>query len=159
MAALMKAASRWEVVEARAERHWKVMARAILDGFPVGPAPAAIPNAGSLVERARQGHETKQAARITATNTMALELRWRLFEPFLRSATGLEGVPESKLRGPSTAKPAGSGNPTGVGRLFVSKREYQESLFRLGVAVARTPGHPSHRRAVDVFKSATGTRR
>jgi hypothetical protein len=35
---------------------------------------------------------------MAAANTIALELGWRLFEPFLRSATGIEKVSAADLR-------------------------------------------------------------
>jgi hypothetical protein len=38
------------------------------------------------------------AGRMAVANTIALELGWRLFEPFLRSATGTEKVSAADLR-------------------------------------------------------------
>jgi AcrR family transcriptional regulator len=82
----------------RGARHWQVIARAILDGFPVGRLQQRFPNAEKLVEQAAIGHGDGQAARLAAAHTIALELGWRLFEPFLRSATGLGDLSEDALR-------------------------------------------------------------
>jgi hypothetical protein len=67
-------------------------------GFEVGRLQRRFPNADRLVEQALAGHEDEQAARVAAAHTIALELGWRLFEPFLRSATGLGDLPQSTLR-------------------------------------------------------------
>jgi AcrR family transcriptional regulator len=80
------------------ERHWKVLARAILDGFPVGELQQRFPGADKVVEYAKAGHADDGEARIAAANALALQLGWRLFGPFLRSATGLADVPEAELR-------------------------------------------------------------
>jgi hypothetical protein len=51
-----------------------------------------------LVERARVYHPDELAARLAAANVIALELGWRLFEPFVRSAAGLRAVPSFRIR-------------------------------------------------------------
>ena len=73
-----------------AERQWRVLARAILDGYPVGRLQRRFPFVDELVEEARGATGDDVAARLAAGHVVALELGWRLFEPFLRSATGLE---------------------------------------------------------------------
>jgi TetR/AcrR family transcriptional regulator, repressor for neighboring sulfatase len=85
-------------IEAEGERHWKVLARAILDGFPVGELQRRFPGASMLVEHAQEAHADEHAARVAAANALALQLGWRLFGPFLRSATGLGDVAEDELR-------------------------------------------------------------
>ena len=35
---------------------------------------------------------------VLTAHVVALEMGWRLFEPFIRSATGLDDVEESELR-------------------------------------------------------------
>jgi TetR/AcrR family transcriptional regulator, repressor for neighboring sulfatase len=70
----------------------------ILDGFPVGQLQQRFPTAAMLVKHAEHSHHNELAGRMAAANTIALELGWRLFEPFLRSATGTEKVSAADLR-------------------------------------------------------------
>jgi TetR/AcrR family transcriptional regulator, repressor for neighboring sulfatase len=51
-----------------------------------------------LVKHAEHSHHNELAGRLAAANAMALELGWRVFEPFLRSATGTENVSAADLR-------------------------------------------------------------
>jgi TetR/AcrR family transcriptional regulator, repressor for neighboring sulfatase len=85
-------------LDAVVERHWRVIARAILDGYPVGRLQRRFPYVSRLVERAEPHHPDDLAARLAAGNAVALELGWRLFEPFVRSATGTRDVPPPRLR-------------------------------------------------------------
>jgi AcrR family transcriptional regulator len=75
-----------------AEQQWRVLARAILDGYPVGRLQHHFPFVVQLVEEARLSTADDTAARLAAGHVVALELGWRLFEPFLRSATGLGDI-------------------------------------------------------------------
>ncbi|SEH53717.1 regulatory protein, tetR family [Mycolicibacterium rutilum] len=75
------------VVEARAERSWKVIARALLDGFDLGRLQHRFPNVEQLVAAAGGGDP--HAARLATADALALHLGWRLFGPFLKAATGL----------------------------------------------------------------------
>lgn len=85
-------------IEAASERQWKVLARAILDGFAVGELQHRFPGAAMFVEAARQHHADETEARLAVANSLALQLGWRLFEPFLRSATGLGELTHTELR-------------------------------------------------------------
>jgi hypothetical protein len=76
----------------------RVIARAILDGYPVGQLQRRFPYINGLIEEARPHHADDTAARTAAANAVALELGWRLFEPFLRSAAGLQKLPAGRLR-------------------------------------------------------------
>jgi AcrR family transcriptional regulator len=87
-----------DALDAAVERHWRVIAWAILDGYPVGRLQHRFPYVSKLVERARAHHLDDDAARLAAGNALALELGWRLFEPFVRSAAGLRHVPPSRMR-------------------------------------------------------------
>jgi AcrR family transcriptional regulator len=80
------------------EQHWRVIARAILDGYPVGQLQHHFPYVSGLVERARRHHPDELNARIAAANAIALQLGWRLFEPFVRAAAGLNELPAARLR-------------------------------------------------------------
>ncbi|ULN35688.1 TetR/AcrR family transcriptional regulator [Mycolicibacterium smegmatis] len=79
-----------EVIEAHVERSWKVIARALLDGYDVGALQHRFPVVEELVEAARQRHQDDHAARAATADAIALQLGWRLFGPFLRAATGLD---------------------------------------------------------------------
>jgi TetR/AcrR family transcriptional regulator, repressor for neighboring sulfatase len=78
-----------EVIEARAERSWKVIARTLLDGFDIGQVQHRFPNVEQLVAAAREHHGDEHTARVATADALALQLGWRLFGPFLRAATGL----------------------------------------------------------------------
>jgi AcrR family transcriptional regulator len=84
------AGSSRDEVDARAERSWKVIARALLDGFDVGQLQHRFPNVEQLVAAARDHHDDEHAARVATADALALELGWRLFGPFLKAATGLD---------------------------------------------------------------------
>jgi TetR/AcrR family transcriptional regulator, repressor for neighboring sulfatase len=87
-----------EDIESSAERQWRVIARALLDGFPVGQLQSSFPGAARRGDEIRPQHRSDQSARLAAANAIALQLGGQLFEPFLRSATGLHKVSEAKLR-------------------------------------------------------------
>ncbi len=78
-----------DLVEARAERSWKVIARALLDGFDVGRLQHRFPNIEQLLAAARDHHGDEHAARVATADALAFQLGWRLFGPFLKAATGL----------------------------------------------------------------------
>jgi AcrR family transcriptional regulator len=80
------------------ELHWRVIARAILDGYPVGQLQHRFPYVDSLVERAQPHHPDELDAQIAAANAIALQLGWRLFEPFVRAAADLGELPAGRLR-------------------------------------------------------------
>ena len=80
-----------------AERQWRVLARAILDGYPVGKLQHRFPFVDQLVAEARGHADDETAARLAAGHVVALELGWRLFEPFIRSAAGLEHLEGDEL--------------------------------------------------------------
>jgi TetR/AcrR family transcriptional regulator, repressor for neighboring sulfatase len=85
-------------IEAAATLQLRVIARALLDGFPVGQLQSSFPGAARLIDEIRPQHSSDDAARQAAAHAIALMLGWQMFEPFLRSATGLLDVPEDKLR-------------------------------------------------------------
>ncbi|MGE2729593.1 TetR/AcrR family transcriptional regulator [Mycolicibacterium vaccae] len=89
-----------EEIEARAERSWRVIARALLDGYDVGGLQHRFPNIEQLVTAAREDCDDDYAARVATADALALQLGWRLFGPFLRTATGL-----TERRGRALPKP------------------------------------------------------
>ncbi|MFC6010263.1 TetR/AcrR family transcriptional regulator [Nocardia lasii] len=86
--------------------HLTVLARCLLDGYPVGQLQQRFPIMSALVERAAAAGADEQAAALAAANAAALMVGWELFGPFLRAATGLEDVPEEQLRRDASARAA-----------------------------------------------------
>ncbi|MCV7100987.1 TetR/AcrR family transcriptional regulator [Mycobacterium palustre] len=84
------------------DRHLRVMARTLLDGYPAGKLQTRFPGASQLLERIRPaygpGREGDRGARLAVANAFALQFGWRLFAPFLRSATGLDDMTDDELR-------------------------------------------------------------
>jgi TetR/AcrR family transcriptional regulator, repressor for neighboring sulfatase len=84
------------------DRHLRVMARTLLDGYPAGKLQKRFPGASQLLERVRPAHgpgrKGDRTARLAVANAFALQFGWRLFAPFLRSATGLDDMTDDELR-------------------------------------------------------------
>lgn len=85
-------------IDAATTRQLRVIARALLDGYPVGQLQSSFPAAARLLDGLRPQHDNEESARLAAANAIALLLGWQLFEPFIRSATGLNDLPREKLR-------------------------------------------------------------
>ena len=79
-----------DVIEARGERSWKVIARALLDGFDVGRLQHRFTNVEQFVAAARDHYDDEHTARVAAADALALRLGWHLFGSFLKAATGLD---------------------------------------------------------------------
>ena len=84
--------------ERATDRHMRVMARALLDGYPVGKLQTRFPGAAQLFESIRPGHDNDRSARLAVANAFALQFGWRLFAPFVRSAAGLDDLPDAELQ-------------------------------------------------------------
>ncbi|MDV3127394.1 TetR/AcrR family transcriptional regulator [Mycobacterium sp. 21AC1] len=85
-------------IEQTVDRHMRVMARSLLDGYPVGQLQTRFPGVRLLLDQILPTRADETAARLAVANTVALQLGWRLFEPFLRSAAGLEELTGDQLR-------------------------------------------------------------
>jgi AcrR family transcriptional regulator len=85
-------------IEAAADQQMRVMARALLDGYPAGQLQKRFPNVDALLERVRPRHDSDADARMAVANALALQAGWRLFEPILRSAAGIDEVSDADLR-------------------------------------------------------------
>jgi AcrR family transcriptional regulator len=97
--ALMSDGASAAEMEHATDRHIRVLARALLDGYPVGQLQTRYPNMAALLQKVRPGYgDDDRAARLAVANAVALQLGWRLFEPFLRSSTGLDDVTDAQLR-------------------------------------------------------------
>ncbi len=79
-------------------RQLRVIARALLDGFPVGQLQSSFPGVARMIDEIRPQHRSDDAARLAAAHALALMLGWQLFEPFVRSATELRDLPQNDLR-------------------------------------------------------------
>lgn len=84
------------------DRHLRVMARTLLDGYPAGKLQTRFPGASQLLEEVRSAHgpgpEGDRSARLAVANAFALQFGWRLFAPFLRAATGVEDLTDDEVR-------------------------------------------------------------
>jgi len=104
------------VVEARAERSWKVIARALLDGFDVARLQHGFPNIDQLLVAAREHCDDDYTARVATADALAMQLGWRLFGPFLRVATGLDQQRARDTPSPTTGFfSMHLGDPRGLG--------------------------------------------
>jgi AcrR family transcriptional regulator len=95
------------------DRYWRVLARAILDGRQVATLQHEFPTVG-LVKQAlvyEHGYEEPEAAR-RAAHILALEMGWRMFEPFLVRAAELEDdEPADRRRSLADASRRLAGDP------------------------------------------------
>jgi AcrR family transcriptional regulator len=98
-------------IEVATTRHLRVVARALLDGFAVGQLQSSFPAAARLLDGVRPQHDNDDSARLAAANAIALLLGWQLFEPFVRSATGLHDLPQDELRASMFAEMARLAQP------------------------------------------------
>ncbi len=77
--------------------HWMVLARCILDGYPVGQLQERFPVMSQLLDIAREHHDDDRAAELAVAHLAAFELGWQLFGPFLRTASGLQDISDADL--------------------------------------------------------------
>jgi AcrR family transcriptional regulator len=98
-------------IEQAAGRHSRVMARALLDGYPAGQLQTSFPNLADLLEQIRPSFDDDTSARLAAANVVALQLGWQLFQPFLCTALGLDAVDDAVLRGSVAAAAADLAEP------------------------------------------------
>ena len=80
------------------DRQMRVMARTLLDGYPAERLQKNFPNIATLIDWVRPVHGDDISARLAVANGLALQFGWRMFAPILRSAAGLEELPEEELR-------------------------------------------------------------
>lgn len=87
-----------EEVDRALDRQMRVMARTLLDGYPAGQLQTQFPNVSVLLDQVRPRHDTELSARMAVANALALQMGWRLFEPLLRSAAGIDELTDVELR-------------------------------------------------------------
>ncbi|EUA89098.1 putative transcriptional regulator [Mycobacterium ulcerans str. Harvey] len=90
-------------------------ARTLLDGYPAEQLQTRFPNVAELLGQVRVHHGDDTTARLAVANAIALCLGWRLFEPMLRSATGLDELADADLRQAVTDEVARIIEPSGRG--------------------------------------------
>ncbi len=95
---LQKAGATAAEVQRSIDRHMRVIARALLDGYPVGQLQTQFPGMSQLLDAIRPGQTDDRSARLALANAAALQFGWRLFEPFLRASTGLDELTDAGLR-------------------------------------------------------------
>jgi AcrR family transcriptional regulator len=80
------------------DRYWRVLARAILDGKEVAALQRDFPTVSLLKQAVADEHGCgeREAAR-RAAQILALELGWRMFEPFLLRAAELQDADPAEL--------------------------------------------------------------
>lgn len=98
MTALLDSGVPAEEVERAADRQLRVMARTLLDGYPAGQLQQRFPNVSTLLERVRPRHDSDRSARLAVANALALQFGWRLFEPILRAAAGIDELTDEQVR-------------------------------------------------------------
>lgn len=84
-------------VEAALDRQMRVMARTLLDGYPAGQLQTRFPNVSVLLDQVRPRHDSDLSARLAVANALALQFGWRLFEPLLRCAVGIDELTDADL--------------------------------------------------------------
>jgi TetR/AcrR family transcriptional regulator, repressor for neighboring sulfatase len=87
-----------DVIEEALDRQMRVMARTVLDGYPAGQLQKRFPNIATLLDWVLPLSDDETSARLAVANALALQFGWRLFAPILRSATGIDDLPEAELR-------------------------------------------------------------
>ncbi len=86
------------------DQHMRLMARALLDGYPVGRLQTQFPGVTRLLGQVLPRFEDERTGRLAVANAVALQLGWRLFEPFLKSATGLDSISDDDVRATVSAE-------------------------------------------------------
>jgi TetR/AcrR family transcriptional regulator, repressor for neighboring sulfatase len=98
LTALLQGGVPAEDLERAADRQLRVMARTLLDGYPAGQLQQRFPNVAVLLDRVLPRHDSDRSARLAVANALALQFGWRLFEPILRSAAGIEALADAEVR-------------------------------------------------------------
>ncbi|MDR3664416.1 MAG: helix-turn-helix domain containing protein [Mycobacterium sp.] len=95
---LIEAGAPADVIDAALDRQLRVIARATLDGYPVGELQTTFPNMARLLDEFLPRYVDETQARLAVANIIALQLGWRLLGPFLRSALGLGELTDDQVR-------------------------------------------------------------
>ncbi|MCV7012796.1 helix-turn-helix transcriptional regulator [Mycolicibacterium madagascariense] len=88
-----------DAIDRAFERHTRVMARTLLDGYPAGTLQSSFPNLARLVADSASAFDDELDARLAIANVVAMQLGWRLFRPFLREGLRLVDVDDDAVAG------------------------------------------------------------
>ncbi|MBF4996801.1 TetR/AcrR family transcriptional regulator [Nocardia sp. BSTN01] len=102
----LAAAGQLTATDPRLRRHLTVLARCILDGYPVGELQEQFPVMAMLIENLRPRMDSDRAAGLAVAHLAAFAMGWQLLEPFLRSAAGLRELTDAELRASIEAQAA-----------------------------------------------------
>src|ERR1700722_17414948 len=69
---LLQAGTPSAEIERAMDRHVRVMARTLLDGYPAGKLQTRFPGASQLFDRIRPGHDDDRSARLAVAKSFAL---------------------------------------------------------------------------------------
>ncbi|MGV0813261.1 helix-turn-helix domain-containing protein [Mycolicibacterium boenickei] len=114
LTALLDAGGDADEIEQTMDQHARVIARALLDGYPVGQLQTRFPGVTRLLGQVLPRFDDERTGRLAVANAVALQLGWRLFEPFLKSATGLDPISDDEVRGAVSAEIARILDPDGA---------------------------------------------
>nr|WP_301122628.1 helix-turn-helix domain-containing protein [Mycolicibacterium fortuitum] len=95
---LIENGTRTAAFEAAVNRHSLVVARTMLDGYPAEKLQTRFPGTEILIRELTDIWDDELDARLAAANAIALQISWRLFEPYLRVATGLDAISAEKVQ-------------------------------------------------------------
>jgi len=98
MAEVLHSEAPADVVDRAVDLHMRVLARTLLDGYPADQLQKSFPTVDQLLDNVRPRHDSDASARIAVANALALQFGWRLFEPVLRKATGIDDLSDVELR-------------------------------------------------------------
>ncbi|BBX27154.1 TetR/AcrR family transcriptional regulator [Mycolicibacterium alvei] len=98
LTALLDENGRPDEIERAMDQHMRLMARALLDGYPIGQLQTRFPGVTRLLEQVLPRFDDERSGRLAVANAVALQLGWRLFEPFLKSAAGLDAIDDGEAR-------------------------------------------------------------
>ncbi len=104
LTALLDAGGPADEIDRTMDQHMRLMARALLDGYPVGRLQTRFPGVTRLLGQVLPRFEDERSGRLAVANAVALQLGWRMFEPFLRSATGLDSLSDDEMRAATGAE-------------------------------------------------------
>ena len=104
LTALLDVGGPADEIDRTMDQHMRLMARALLDGYPVGRLQTRFPGVTRLLGQVLPRFDDERTGRLAVANAVALQLGWRMFEPFLRSATGLDSLSDDEMRAATGAE-------------------------------------------------------
>lgn len=84
-------------IEAAIDRQLRVIARTILDNYPVEELQTRFPYMAELIAFAPHGFGSALSSRLALAHTVAMRIGWRLFGDFLITSADLKAVTKHEL--------------------------------------------------------------